>query len=89
MIFEKKSKRPQSSVTRIALYSYPKKMVFLFKQYLAEGNNPDQPSRLVQWLYPRTPVYVWDVPGLWYDIGSKENLEEANRIFAKGQIRHL
>jgi NDP-sugar pyrophosphorylase family protein len=23
------------------------------------------------------------VPGIWYDIGSKETLEEANRIFAK------
>jgi len=23
------------------------------------------------------------VPGLWFDIGSKETLEEANKIFAK------
>ena len=29
------------------------------------------------------PVYTWRVPGLWYDIGSKETLEEANRIFAR------
>src|SRR5437660_1531186 len=48
-----------------------------------DRNNPDQPGRLVQWLYPRTPVYTWTVPGLWYDIGSKETLEEANRIFAR------
>jgi len=25
---------------------------------------------------------VWRVPGIWYDVGSKETLEEANRIFA-------
>jgi glucose-1-phosphate thymidylyltransferase len=37
----------------------------------------------VQWLYPRTAVYTWRVPGLWFDIGSKETLEEANQIFAK------
>ena len=55
----------------------------LIKQYIAEGNNPDQPGRLVQWLYPRMPVYTWRVPGLWFDIGSKETLEEANKIFAK------
>jgi len=55
----------------------------LIKQYLAEGNNPDQPGRLVPWLYPRTAVYIWRVPGLWFDIGSKETLEEANQIFAK------
>ena len=83
--FEEKPKQPASTVTGIALYFYPKKTIPLIKQYIAEGNNPDQPGRLVQWLYPRTPVYVWDVPGLWYDIGSKETLEEASRIFAKKQ----
>jgi glucose-1-phosphate thymidylyltransferase len=36
----------------------------------------------VQWLYTRTPVYTWRVPGIWFDIGSKESLEQANKIFA-------
>jgi glucose-1-phosphate thymidylyltransferase len=82
--FEEKPKNPASTLTGIALYYYPKATLPLIKQYIAEGNNPDQPGRLIQWLYPRTPVYTWRVPGLWYDIGSKETLEEANRIFAKG-----
>jgi glucose-1-phosphate thymidylyltransferase len=81
--FEEKPKVPTSTLTGIALYYYPKSTLPLIKQYVAEGNNPDQPGRLVQWLYTRTPVYTWTVPGLWYDIGSKETLEEANRIFAK------
>jgi glucose-1-phosphate thymidylyltransferase len=81
--FEEKPKNPQSTLTGIALYFYPRATIPLIKQYIAEGNNPDQPGRLVQWLYPRTPVYTWRVPGLWYDIGSKETLEEANKIFAK------
>jgi glucose-1-phosphate thymidylyltransferase len=81
--FEEKPKQPTSTLTGIALYYYPKHTLPLIRQYIAEGNNPDQPGRLVQWLYPRTPVYTWRVPGLWYDIGSKETLEEANRIFAK------
>ena len=80
--FEEKPKNPASTVTGIALYFYPKSALTLLHQYIAEGNNPDQPGRLVQWLYPRLPVYTWKVPGLWYDIGSKETLEEANRIFA-------
>lgn len=79
--FEEKPKHPTSTVTGIALYYYPKHVLPLIHQYINEGNNPDQPGRLVQWLYPRTPVYVWRVPGLWYDVGSKETLEEANRIF--------
>jgi glucose-1-phosphate thymidylyltransferase len=81
--FEEKPKQPVSTLTGIALYYYPKSTVPLIKQYVVEGNNPDQPGRLVQWLYPRTAVYTWRVPGLWYDIGSKETLEEANKIFAK------
>jgi glucose-1-phosphate thymidylyltransferase len=81
--FEEKPKNPTSTLTGIALYFYPKATVPLIKQYIAEGNNPDQPGRFVQWLYPRSPVYTWKVPGLWFDIGSKETLEEANQIFGK------
>jgi glucose-1-phosphate thymidylyltransferase len=55
----------------------------LIHQYVKEGNNADQPGRLVQWMYDRTPFYAWTVPGIWYDIGSKETLEEANRIFGQ------
>jgi glucose-1-phosphate thymidylyltransferase len=81
--FEEKPKNPTSTLTGIALYYYPRHTIPLIKQYIAEGNNPDQPGRLVQWLYPRTSFYTWRVPGLWFDIGSKETLEEANQVFGK------
>jgi glucose-1-phosphate thymidylyltransferase len=81
--FEEKPKNPTSTLTGIALYFYPRATIPLIQQYIAEGNNPDQPGRFVQWLYPRVPVFTWRVPGLWYDIGSNETLEEANKIFAK------
>ncbi len=80
--FEEKPKQPTSTLTGIALYYYPKATLPLIQQYVAEGNNPDQPGRLVQWLYTRTPVYTWRVPGIWFDIGSKDTLEQANQIFA-------
>jgi glucose-1-phosphate thymidylyltransferase len=80
--FEEKPKVPKSTLTGIALYYYPKTVVPLIDQYIKEGNNPDQPGRLVQWLYPRVPFYTWKVPGLWYDVGSIETLEEANRVFS-------
>ncbi len=83
--FEEKPKQPKSTLTGIALYFYPKSTLPLIHQYIAEGNNPDQPGRLVQWLYSRVPFYVWKVPGLWYDVGSIETLEEANRVF--GELR--
>jgi glucose-1-phosphate thymidylyltransferase len=85
--FEEKPELPKSTLTGIALYYYPKSVLPLIKQYIAEGNNTDQPGRLVQWLYPRTSFYVWRVPGIWYDVGSKETLKEANRIFAQSELR--
>jgi glucose-1-phosphate thymidylyltransferase len=70
-------------LTGIALYYYPTHVLPLIRQYIAEGNNPDQPGRMVQWMYPRVPFYTWSVPGLWFDVGSKETLEEANQVFTK------
>jgi len=80
--FEEKPAEPKSTLTGIALYFYPKSSLPLIRQYIAEGNNPDQPGRLVQWMYQRTPFYTWKVPGLWFDVGSKETLEEANRVMS-------
>jgi glucose-1-phosphate thymidylyltransferase len=77
--FQEKPDSPESTLAGIALYFYPRPALPLIARYLAEGNNPDQPGRLVEWLYTRTPVYVWRVPGQWYDIGSPETLEQADR----------
>jgi glucose-1-phosphate thymidylyltransferase len=82
VFFEEKPERPTSTLTGIALYFYPRPSLGLVSRYLEEGNNPDQPGRLVQWLYPRTPVYAWRVPGRWYDVGSKETLADADRAFS-------
>jgi glucose-1-phosphate thymidylyltransferase len=81
--FEEKPAEPRSTLTGIALYFYPRSALSLINQYVEEGNNPDQPGRLVQWLYPRVPFYTWRVPGLWFDVGSIETLEEANRVFSE------
>jgi glucose-1-phosphate thymidylyltransferase len=81
---EEKPDEPRSTLAGIALYFYPRTVRGLVTEYLAEGNNPDQPGRLVQWLYPRTPVYGWRVPGRWYDVGSKETLAEADAAFGSG-----
>jgi glucose-1-phosphate thymidylyltransferase len=81
--FEEKPAQPKSTLTGIALYYYPRSSLPLIHQYIAESNNPDQPGRLVQWMYKRVPFYTWKVPGIWYDVGSKETLEEANEVFSK------
>jgi len=81
--FEEKPAEAKTTLAGIALYYYPAEVVASVATYLAAGNNPDQPGRFIQWLYQRTPVATWLVPGTWFDVGSKETLEEANRIFAQ------
>lgn len=80
--FEEKPEQPRSTLSGIALYFYPRHALALIVEYLESGENPDQPGRLIQWLYPRVDVYTWPVPGRWYDIGSREQLEEADSIFS-------
>jgi len=79
--FEEKPANPTSTLTGIALYYYRNDTLPRVNQYIEEGNNPDQPGRLIQWLYPQIEVNTWTVPGTWFDIGSKETLEQANVIF--------
>jgi glucose-1-phosphate thymidylyltransferase len=81
--FEEKPAKPQSTLTAIALYFYPKRALSMISKYIREGNNPDQPGRLIQWLYTREPVYTYVLEGTWFDIGSMETLKEANRVFAE------
>jgi glucose-1-phosphate thymidylyltransferase len=78
---EEKPERPVSTLAGVALYYYPRSVLPLVAEYLREGNNSDQPGRFVEWVYRRTPVYGWRVPGDWLDIGTPEALADADRVF--------
>lgn len=81
--FEEKPAHPKTTLAGIALYYFSRDVVPLFTTYIAAGNNPDQPGRFIQWLYTRKAVKTFQVRGTWFDIGSKETLEEANGVFAQ------
>jgi glucose-1-phosphate thymidylyltransferase len=76
--FEEKPSEPRSTLVATATYLYHREHVPLVERYIAEGNPPDQPGRLVAWLCGREPVYGFDFPGEWYDIGSPDQLLEAD-----------
>ena len=80
--FEEKPQKPQGTLAAIALYYYSPTVLSLLRRYLAAGNNADQPGRFVQWLYTRKPVKTFQIKGQWLDIGSKETLENADRMLA-------
>lgn len=77
---EEKPQKPRGTLAAIALYYYSPAVLTLLTTYLAAGNNPDQPGRFVQWLYTRKPVKTFQIKGKWLDIGSKETLENADKI---------
>ncbi len=79
--FEEKPAEPKSTLTGIALYYFSRDTVPLFTTYIAAGNNPDQPGRFIQWLHTRKRVKTYQIQGTWFDIGSKETLDEANELF--------
>jgi len=81
--FEEKPKNPQGTLAAVAVYYYSPAVLSLLTTYLAAANNPDQPGRFVQWLYTRKPVKTFQIKGKWLDIGSKETLENADKILAK------
>jgi len=80
--FEEKPDDPASTLIGIALYYYPRAVLPEIRRYIKEGHNPDQPGRLIQWLYPQQPVHTWTVPGDWLDIGSHETLAAADALFS-------
>jgi glucose-1-phosphate thymidylyltransferase len=79
--FEEKPSEPRTTLAATAAYLYHREHVPLVARYLAEGNPPDQPGRLIAWLWPRMPVYGYAFVGEWFDIGNPEQLLEAdNRL---------
>lgn len=79
--FEEKPEEPRSSYCVPAFYLYQKDTLPLFKQYLAEGNNPDAPGHFVPYLIEHTPLHAYLFEGKRYDIGTVESYEKVQQVF--------
>jgi glucose-1-phosphate thymidylyltransferase len=72
--FVEKPADPASTLAATATYLYHRDHLPLVERYLVEGNSPDQPGRLIEWLQAREPVYGWVFDDPWYDIGDVDQL---------------
>ena len=79
--FEEKPIIPKSTLASTGIYFFPKKTIDLIKKYIAQGNNPDKTGNFIEWLHKRDKVYSYVTDKKWYDIGSLEQLEQANRHY--------
>ena len=80
--FVEKPPQPKTTLAAMCVYYYPRTVLSRIDEYVREGHSPDQPGRLIAWLYQHQPVYAHEIHGQWLDIGSFETLEQANREFA-------
>jgi|TARA_B100002003_G_C14019561_1_gene491710 glucose-1-phosphate thymidylyltransferase len=82
--FQEKPDQPPSTLASTGIYMYPKRTVGLFRQYLKDGNKPDAPGFFLEWLHKREDMYGWafdDEDEKWYDIGSLDQYEAANKDY--------
>jgi len=79
--FEEKPVSPKSTLVSTGIYIFPKKTLLLINKYLDQGNNPDKSGSFIEWLHKREEVYAHVTGKKWYDIGSIEQFEKANKDF--------
>ena len=79
--FEEKPKSPKSTLASTGIYLFTKNTVQLIKKYVAQGNNTDKTGNFIEWLHKRDKVFSYVTEKKWYDIGSVEQLEKADRYY--------
>ena len=79
--FEEKPRSPKSTLISTGIYLFSKKTINLIEKYISQGNNPDKTGDFIEWLHKRDKVYAHVTGKKWYDIGTFEQLEEANKHF--------
>ena len=81
--FEEKPTEPKSSLAASATYLFSKEALEEIEICLKENPNLDAPGNLIKHLITKQPVYSYIIEGRWFDIGSFDQLEEADEIYSK------
>ncbi len=79
--FEEKPEEPKSSLAATAIYLFKKEDVQEIKNCLRENPKLDNSGEFIKYLISKKPVYAYIVKGEWFDIGSKEELIEADKKY--------
>jgi glucose-1-phosphate thymidylyltransferase len=86
--FQEKPDDPESTLVSVACYLFPAGSV-RFAEYLADGQNPDEPGWYVDWLRSREPVHAFRFDDVWFDIGTPESyLETVEWALDGGSLVH-
>lgn len=81
--FVEKPAEPWDHEFATCMYAFPGDVQEELKTYLASGLDPDKAGFFIAWLAKRRPVYTFLPDGVWFDIGSMEDITRASQFFGK------
>ena len=84
--FVEKPKEPRSSFAAAPIYLFPRSLVNVPGQYLAQGHNHDAPGFLMEYIVSRYEVRGWRMPGDVIDVGNPESYQRAVRLVGKRKL---
>lgn len=76
--FEEKPQEPKSTLASTGIYVFTVPALEKITEYL-RSNPGDRPGDFIKWLSQSETVYGYVFQGKWYDIGSIEEYERANK----------
>jgi len=79
--FEEKPKDPKSTLAATACYIFTKEDLTELKKCMDENKKPDNSGDFVNYISQKKDVFGWVFEERWWDIGSKEQLEEVRHKY--------
>jgi len=85
--FQEKPKKPKTGLVNTGCLMLPRRDLNLIHKYLKEGNSPDALGYFIKWLVKRRNVYGYVFDNPWFDIGSFDAYDEANKYYREQRIK--
>jgi glucose-1-phosphate thymidylyltransferase len=79
--FEEKPSQPKSTFAATCCYIYNNSDLNLIPEYIKVSHKNDNPGDFAKWLIDRSELHGFVFDEHWFDIGSFEGLEGANKFY--------
>ena len=79
--FKEKPQFPESTMVATCIYFFPRESLNFIAEYVRAFPHSDASGKYIEWLAKKAKVYGYPLKGLWLDIGHKEELEKAKKIW--------
>jgi len=78
--FQEKPHNPKSTTVATCIYFFPKESLTFIDAFL-KAHRADAAGKFLEWLIGQTKVYGYTFRGTWLDIGHKDSLNKAEKIW--------